>query len=261
MGLIEQINLKVRRGEGPVYGAVRKIVKGMLRSNLPLPFFLRPVYRGLYQLHFGVLYACRWALNYFYREPAFRSRCTSVGRNLHLWLMPDVSGHTEIYIGNDVNLFGHLGVSSGRVFDHPTLIIKDRADIGHNVVIVVNKEVIIEEDVNIASDVRILDSDAHPRDPELRAQDLPPAPDEIKPVRICRRAWIGQGCFIMKGVTIGEGATIGANSVVVTDIPPFSLAMGNPARVIVKDVRANAAAQPQMPVSSGVKLQKSEPRA
>lgn len=241
MGLIEQFTLKIRRGEGWFFGGLRRLAKGMLRSNLPVPRFLRPVYRGLYHFHFFVFYAFRWLLNYFYREPAFRSRCTSVGRNLHLWLMPDVTGHAEIYIGNDVNLFGHLAIVSGRVVERPRLIIKDRADIGHNVNIGVNKEVIIEEDVNIASYVRILDSDAHPRDPDLRAADLPPGPEEIKPVRICRRAWIGQGSYIMKGVTIGEGAVIGANSVVITDVPPFAVAIGNPARVVMKDVRTSVA--------------------
>src|SRR5690348_1360645 len=99
MSFFDQITLKVRRGEGPFYGAIRSLVKGMLHSNLPLPGFLKPFYRTLYQSHFLVKYGFRWALNYFYREPAFRSRCTSVGRNLHLWLMPDVSGHTKIYIG------------------------------------------------------------------------------------------------------------------------------------------------------------------
>ena len=78
---------------------------------------------------------------------------------------------------------------------------------------------------------------AHPRDPELRAQNLPPSPEDIKAVRICRRAWIGQGAYIMKGVTIGEAATVGVNSVVISDIPPYSVAIGNPARVVVKDVR------------------------
>jgi acetyltransferase-like isoleucine patch superfamily enzyme len=43
--------------------------------------------------------------------------------------------------------------------------------------------------------------------------------------------------MIMKGVTIGEGAIIGANSVVVTDIPPHCIAMGNPARVIMKNTK------------------------
>jgi acetyltransferase-like isoleucine patch superfamily enzyme len=241
---------KSRRGDGWFFGTVRRIVKAMLHSNLPLPPVLRPFYRGLYHFHYLVKYGFRWTFNYFYCEPAFRSRCTSVGKNLHLWLMPDVTGHAEIYIGNDVNIFGHLGITSGRVIEKPRLIIKDRADIGHLVAIGVNKEVVIEEDVNIASYVRILDSDAHPRDAEQRAADLPPAPEEIKPVRICRRAWIGQNAFIMKGVTVGEGAVIGANSVVLTDIPPFSVAIGNPARVVVKDVRTSAA-QANAPVPVG----------
>jgi acetyltransferase-like isoleucine patch superfamily enzyme len=65
---------------------------------------------------------------------------------------------------------------------------------------------------------------------------LPPKPEEIKPVRICKNAWIGRGATVMKGVTVGEGAIIGANSVVVTDIPPYSIAMGNPARVVMKNI-------------------------
>jgi acetyltransferase-like isoleucine patch superfamily enzyme len=258
MGIFEQFGLKVRRGEGWFFRNLRSILKHMLRSNLPLPSFLRPFYRGLYHLHFLILYAFRWTLNYFYREPAFRSRCTSVGRNLHLWLMPDVTGHAEIHIGNDVNLFGHLGITSGRVVEKPRLIIKDRADIGHMVSIGVNKEVIIEEDVNIASYVRILDNDAHPRDPDLRAADLPPTLDEIKPVRICRRAWIGQNSFIMKGVTVGEGAVVGANSVVITDVPPFAVVIGNPARVVVKDVRTTIAG-PDAAVSRSQRVQAEEP--
>ena len=48
----------------------------------------------------------------------------------------------------------------------------------------------------------------------------------------------------MKGVTIGEGAIIGVNSVVVNDIPPYCVAMGNPARVVVKNINQTAAAAP-----------------
>jgi acetyltransferase-like isoleucine patch superfamily enzyme len=83
-----------------------------------------------------------------------------------------------------------------------------------------------------------MDSDAHPRDAADRIADLPPKPEEIKPVRICRYAWIGQNAFILKGVTVGEGAVVGVNSVVVTDVPPYSVVMGNPARVVVKNVSA-----------------------
>jgi virginiamycin A acetyltransferase len=44
--------------------------------------------------------------------------------------------------------------------------------------------------------------------------------------------WIGQSTTIMGGVKIGNGALIGANSVVAKDIPPYAIAVGNPARVI-----------------------------
>jgi acetyltransferase-like isoleucine patch superfamily enzyme len=43
--------------------------------------------------------------------------------------------------------------------------------------------------------------------------------------------WLGNGVFVRAGVTIGDGAVIGARSVVVSDIPPYAIAVGNPARV------------------------------
>ena len=44
--------------------------------------------------------------------------------------------------------------------------------------------------------------------------------------------WIGYGCFFAGAVNIGNGAIIGANSVVAKDVPPYSVVVGNPARVI-----------------------------
>ena len=52
------------------------------------------------------------------------------------------------------------------------------------------------------------------------------------PIRIGHQVWIGRGCCITRGVTIGERSVIGANSVVTKDIPPRSVAVGAPARVI-----------------------------
>jgi len=53
-------------------------------------------------------------------------------------------------------------------------------------------------------------------------------------VTIGNDCWIGGKVVIMPGVTIGNGSTIGAGSVVTRDIPPFSVAVGSPARVIKK---------------------------
>lgn len=52
------------------------------------------------------------------------------------------------------------------------------------------------------------------------------------PIRIGRDCWIGRGTIVTGGVTIGDGAVVGANSVVTRDIPPMAVAVGAPARVL-----------------------------
>ena len=247
--MIENLILKIRRGDTPFYRSLRSLARGVRGSSLPLPRALNPLLRAGFNLQAAIADAFRWAVTYFYREPLFRGRCESFGKRVRVSRMPFVVGHAKIYVGDDVNFFGKMDVFSGRIFDEPRLVLHDRVDIGHNVVFVVNKEIVIEEDVNVASGVRFMDSDAHPRDAADRIADLPPKPEEIKPVRICKNAWIGQNAFILKGVTVGEGAVVGVNSVVVNDIPPYSVALGNPARVVVKNLarpgEAPAAAAPE----------------
>ena len=55
-----------------------------------------------------------------------------------------------------------------------------------------------------------------------------------KPITIGNDCWIGGNAIICPGVSIGDGCTVGAGSVVTKDIPANSLAVGNPARVIKK---------------------------
>jgi UDP-2-acetamido-3-amino-2,3-dideoxy-glucuronate N-acetyltransferase len=57
--------------------------------------------------------------------------------------------------------------------------------------------------------------------------------------RVCRRASIGSGAVILGGVTIGEGALVGAGSVVTKDVEPYTVVAGNPAKLLRKlEVRA-----------------------
>lgn len=52
------------------------------------------------------------------------------------------------------------------------------------------------------------------------------------PVEIGDHCWLGTGCTIMPGVTIGEGSVIAANSLVLKDVPPHSMVAGSPARIV-----------------------------
>jgi UDP-2-acetamido-3-amino-2,3-dideoxy-glucuronate N-acetyltransferase len=65
--------------------------------------------------------------------------------------------------------------------------------------------------------------------------DLQEAGDwSVVETRVCRRVSIGSGAVILCGITIGEGALVGAGSVVTKDVAPFTVVAGNPARVLRK---------------------------
>ncbi len=58
-----------------------------------------------------------------------------------------------------------------------------------------------------------------------------------QPIHICEGAWIASRAIILKGVTIGKYAVVGAGSVVTHDVPPYAVVAGNPAKIIkmIKD--------------------------
>ena len=68
----------------------------------------------------------------------------------------------------------------------------------------------------------------------LEGWDMAPPDRSDLPLRgdtvIGNDVWIGQNAVILPGVTIGDGAIIGANSVVGSDVPPYTIMVGNPAR-------------------------------
>jgi len=57
-----------------------------------------------------------------------------------------------------------------------------------------------------------------------------------KPVIIGDKVWLGEGCTIMSGVHIGEGAIVGAHAFVTSNVPAYALVTGNPARIVDEDV-------------------------
>ena len=149
-----------------------------------------------------------------------------------------VAGRDHLTIGENTHIRGELTI-------YPYgegLRIGNNCYVGHNSVIRAGNSITIGNDVLIAHNVTIMDTDSHEIDAEERAKSFllmlkeghPKSPGQVKtaPVVIHDHAWISYNVCILKGVTIGEGAIIGAGSVVTKDVPAWTMAAGNPARVI-----------------------------
>ena len=95
--------------------------------------------------------------------------------------------------------------------------------------------------VLISHNVNIFDNATHPLNPRRRHEQFrqiitsgqPSSIDlDERPVRIEDDVLIGCMSIVLRGVTIGQGAVIGAGSVVTGDVAPYSIVAGNPARLI-----------------------------
>ncbi len=234
MGVLSGFLLKVRRAETPFYARTKRFIQAFLVLEVPTPGFMMPLFGFLYHSRLFVRRFARRIWVALFRMPLFKSQCVSVGRRVYLERIPLISGNVGVTVGNNVTISGSFSIGGGRTFDRPEVVIGDRVFLGHLVTINVAKRVEIEEGASVAAGCHIADNDGHPIDAEARLRGEPPRPDEVIPVRIGRNSWLGRGCTILKGVTVGEGAMVAAGSVVIADVPPFGVAMGNPARVIKK---------------------------
>jgi galactoside O-acetyltransferase len=137
------------------------------------------------------------------------------------------------------------------IFESPKGFIKigDNVHIGQATVICRNT-IIIGNDVTMAWGITIYDHNSHSIYWEYRQNDNKISYDDFqkfngksvisknwdhvldKPITIEDKVWIGFDVTILKGVTIGEGAVIGAKSVVTKSVPPWTVAAGNPAKVM-----------------------------
>jgi acetyltransferase-like isoleucine patch superfamily enzyme len=126
-------------------------------------------------------------------------------------------------------------------FDRPggEVRIGERTFIGASTLVCAER-IEIGDDVLISWGCTIVDHDSHAIVWKDRAQDVGNWYEgrkdwttvERAAVRIGDKAWIGFNAIVLKGVNIGEGAVVGAGSVVTRDVPAFTIVGGNPARPI-----------------------------
>jgi acetyltransferase-like isoleucine patch superfamily enzyme len=105
-------------------------------------------------------------------------------------------------------------------------------DVGlSNSTIVCMRAVSIEDEALLGGGCQVFDTDFHSLDAEERAASRRP---EVRtgPVAIRRRAFVGGYSILLKGSVVGEGAILGAGSVLRTEVPDGQIWAGNPARFI-----------------------------
>lgn len=212
----------------------RDVLLRILHSELPVPALMLPLIRRLYQA--GV-YAGE-AINLLYKwlvlVPVMRAVCAEVGPGLRIERMPYIRGNGEIRIGRQVYLSGKIGIGlSGRSPTVvPTLVIGDETFIGHECSFNLRHGIHIGRQCLLAGGIVIQDNDGHPIDALARRAGEPAPESAVAAVAIADGVWIGRRAMILKGVTLGENAIVGAGSVVLHDVPANTIVGGNPARVI-----------------------------
>ena len=141
---------------------------------------------------------------------------------------------TNTHVRGELFVFAHDGqitigdycyIGEGtRIWSAKSITIGNRVLISHNVSIFDNDTHPIDDPIARHQQFKDIISTGHPKKLDLREE----------PVVIEDDALIASQCVILKGVTIGKAAVVGAGSVVTKDVPPYTLAAGNPARVIRK---------------------------
>ncbi len=225
--------VKLRRGEGPFWGTLKRLVKAVLHFHIPVFWLTRPFFRVCYFLHVFLRELLASLLRFFWYEPLFRSCCESIGEGFQMEQLPYLVGSGIIRLGDHVTLSGKQVIIFGnRGEGTPLLSIGHHTFLGHACILAISSSVTIGNHCLIASDVRISDYDGHPVDAVARRTGLPSPPEGIRPVVIGDDVWIGNMATILKGVTIGDRSIVGAGAVVTRDVPPDVVVAGNPARIV-----------------------------
>jgi UDP-2-acetamido-3-amino-2,3-dideoxy-glucuronate N-acetyltransferase len=145
----------------------------------------------------------------------------------------------DVRLGRDVRIFGFVNLYGCSVGDDTQLgcfvEIQKNAVVGRRCKIsshaFICEGVVIEDEVFIGHHV-CFTNDVFPRACRADGSAQRDGDWQLVPTRVRRRASIGSGAVILPGVTVGEGAIVGAGSVVTEDVAPRAVVAGNPARFI-----------------------------
>ena len=152
---------------------------------------------------------------------------THVGPRARVWGQPSVRNKGTFVAGTRLRLVSNIATLEIAIGTGGSLEIGDNVFINYGGSIAATKRVHIGSNCAIGTYAIMMDNDFHRLEPERR-QEYP----ESAPIVLEDNVWLGARVIVLRGVTIGTGSVVGAGSVVAHDVPPRSLAVGVPARVI-----------------------------
>lgn len=165
--------------------------------------------------------------------PLFLSQVEGRPRRLLLYGgRPMLIGPLSIQIGEGSRISGQTTFTGRGASRMPRLVIGSNCDIGWQTTIAVGTEVRIGNNVRIAGRAFLAGYPGHPLDARDRAAGLPDLDQQCGAIILEDDVWLATQVTVSAGVRIGRGTIVAAGSVVTTDLPPFVLAGGVPARVL-----------------------------
>ena len=147
----------------------------------------------------------------------------------------------DVKLGKDIKIYSFVNLYGCEIGDETKIgafvEIQRGARVGRRVKVsshsFICEGVTIEDEVFVGHGVMFI-NDKYPRSSNPDGSLQTEGDWELSPTLVKRRASIGSNATILCGLTIGEGAIIGAGSVVTKDVQPFTIVAGNPAKVIRK---------------------------
>ena len=158
----------------------------------------------------------------------------SIGVNSHIFNPYTVSHPQSVFVGDNTTILDNAEI---RLYPERTgynnkITIGDHCYSRENLTIIGGGDVTIGSGCLFAKNVSIASSN-HGMDPESDVYYMD-QPLLLGNVKIGDGCWLGEDVLVLPGKTIGKKCIIGAGSVVAHDIPDYSIAVGNPARVVKK---------------------------
>lgn len=210
----------------------KPLVKKTFFSTARPNDYTRWLYRAILDTQFAVRESYEWARRALVATPVFLSRCAVYGERIVVDRIPYIAGPTRIELGSDVRISGKCdiyGASKGT----PVLKIGNGVFIANGCTFAIAERIEIGDLVSIGGGTHIADTEGHSHyNPKSAIWEVPAGEGDIAPVIIEDGVQIGRQCTILKGVRLGARSVIGARSVVRSSVPPDSIVMGNPARVV-----------------------------